>query len=332
MEALTDQREQLAIRAIALIEDGQVPLTQLSKEGKFRRGRLMASQKFWEEAKAKADGKVRTYSRDFGDSVFSNMSMSCPFPIKLRKPDGRWYLSVEHAYVTAKLRSYRDHPKGAILDGNVGRCNRLLSTVAMVDPTGAKKAAKALISERWNLAEWRGTGRDLNVIHDIMEAKFRGSLEAQRALLRTGHEYLVEATSDLRWGCGLTRRRNSTPYQLDLLANPPEYEGLNCQGLILMVIREKLRKGHAQLLQGPEQKVAAPRGNLPDDCRQRAMLRNTPFKTIEARPASWLNWPFVPAKNQHFDQNENKNSRECRRRHASGSQAEGVRRGDSGRR
>ena len=145
MEALTDQREQLAIRAIALIEDGQVPLTQLSKEGKFRRGRLMASQKFWEEAKAKADGKVRTYSRDFGDSVFSNMSMSCPFPIKLRKPDGRWYLSVEHAYVIAKLRSYRDHPKGAILDGNVGRCNRLLSTVAMEDPTGAKKAAKALI-------------------------------------------------------------------------------------------------------------------------------------------------------------------------------------------
>ena len=130
------------------------------------------------------------------------MSNFARYPVKM---DGKTYKTSEHYYQSQKFAGTSWESKVRKVEGPMEA-----ATLGRSKDGPFRK-------------DWDGI-KD-NVMRKVVEAKFRQHSELARQLLETGDAKLVErTTTDLYWGCG------------------DSGTGKNMLGVILMEVREKLRK------------------------------------------------------------------------------------------
>lgn len=155
---------------------------------------------------------------------------------------GKDYATSEHAYLAEQARCYGLHQLAeawTIGKGGVREAGRWYD---WSNPKHVKafstKAFRPFKNPRLPARQSWLAKRDREMFRIVL-SKFKGDRSAKRALLATGHQYLVEASpQDAHWGVGV--RASTDDLQWGPLESPLNW-GENQLGKILMAVRNVLR-------------------------------------------------------------------------------------------
>jgi len=160
------------------------------------------------------------------------------------KYKGAWYRSSEHAYLAEQAREYGRHDLAEAWKLGKGGVRENGRTFDWANPKSVKAySTKAFRPYRnpSHPARKRWLARRLTVMFQIVMSKYRRNATAKAALLRSGHQFLVEASPhDDFWGIGTSLDSNRHAYD-DLEAVPQSW-GQNRLGLVTMGVRNQLRR------------------------------------------------------------------------------------------
>ena len=161
---------------------------------------------------------------------------------------GAWYKSSEHAYLAEQAREYGRHDLAAAWTKGEGYLMEGGRRFDWANPKQVKAySTKAFRPYRkpTHPARIRWMARRVTVMWQIVMSKFRRNATAKDALLRSGHQFLVEASPhDDFWGIGT--RLDSQKGAFDDLESVPTAWGQNRLGLIVMGVRNALRHRKAR--------------------------------------------------------------------------------------
>ena len=196
---------------------------------------------YWAKAQVShPQGPMTPYCRNMGmvtgGCPVSNMS-DTPFrhtravvPGYL-KGEAKMYASLELAYQEEKLMDYMRsgemHESQALAQAEVLR---------KLGSAYEQKRFTMWIPKQWQDDVWKGEGRAIHRMLGLMREKYRQHAPALRALLATGDTYLLEATPDLYWGCGVHK---DAIFKTKLAG--PDFPGENWHGILSMRIRAEAR-------------------------------------------------------------------------------------------
>ena len=173
-------------------------------------------------------GKLNTFP-------FSNHAYT-PTPYK-----GKVYKTSEHAYLAEQARCYGLHREAEAWTAGEGRFQGKRRVYYLADPKHVKShstEAFRAFKDPNHPARKTWLGKRCQVMYRIVLNKFRRNPLARDALLKTGHQFLVETSpTDAYWGLG----QPNGQHILDA-ALWEKLLGTNRLGLILMAVRDSFRK------------------------------------------------------------------------------------------
>ncbi|GMS97112.1 hypothetical protein PENTCL1PPCAC_19287, partial [Pristionchus entomophagus] len=143
--------------------------------------------------------------------AFSNFH---PAPITI---DGHFFLSSEHYFMWAKAKTFNDE--------------QMAEEILWAEtPADAKKLGRGVANFRKDV--W-GAGKSVRMMTIACYRKFQQNPLCRKALLSTEGTVLVEAWPDKIWSNGIDPKHPGA-------SHPANWEGTNCLGRILTVIREHM--------------------------------------------------------------------------------------------
>ena len=173
----------------------------------------------------------------------SNLDESFPFAVPSQENFGQevQVSAVEHLYQHRKISMYAKEVQKKTDRSQFGPYfpwSRIHGLLSDHPPSAldAKRLASSIVPKAWANTNWRDSGEGRRVMQHAMRLRYRSNPQALTKLLETGDRYLVEATFDRYWGCGLQYPRTSL--QRRLAANPLQHPGSNWQGIATMQVRD----------------------------------------------------------------------------------------------
>ena len=156
---------------------------------------------------------------------------------------GTQFRTSEHAYLATQAKAYGMMDLAHIWTRGEGRHHAYGRWFDASNPKDVKswstKAFRPFRNNARNPARQHWLGKRTQVMYGICLAKFMGDQAAQRALLETGHQYLVEASPyDADWGIGCSL---TTQQLIKGLQQRRTDWGKNQLGRVLMAVRNALR-------------------------------------------------------------------------------------------
>jgi ribA/ribD-fused uncharacterized protein len=157
---------------------------------------------------------------------------------------GVWYKTSEHAYLAEQAREYGLHQLAAAWTKGTGSFVERGRRYDWANPKRVKAYSTVAFRPFRNpnhpaRQSWLAKRR--TIMFQIVLSKYRGNATARAALLRTGHQFLVEASPhDDFWGIGTSLPKD--PHALDKEETVPDSWGQNRLGHITMAVRNLLRQ------------------------------------------------------------------------------------------